>query len=469
MPFSIDLSNITLDGIALDGGMKLALEFLFLSLFLVLGNLLKRKVKFFQKFLFPTSIIAGFIGLILGKEVLGIVIMDSKDLTSIVYHLMAVGFIALALKDRGHKKHNAGKTGVFIVSNYLMQGILGFVITLVLAYTILPDIFPPMGLLLPLGYGQGPGAASSIGSQWEALGFTNGSSLGLSIATMGFLWACFGGIFLMNYLIKVKKMKPIDTVDKVEKEAVEFEKPGDIPLSDSIDRITVQLFLIGFVYLFTFAFLYFLSKLLGNLGGIGNTIAQLFWGLHFTFGTIFAIGLRKIFDYWKKKKIMNRNYPNNYLLQRISGGSFDYLVTAAICAISIDAIKEYWLPFTLVAVLGGLATMIYIVKMSKRIYGQYQLENILGMYGMMTGTISTGMALIREVDPNFKTNAAEHLVFGSATALPLGIPLMVLLSIPVTGYSEGNELLYFIGLGAFVVYMIGLLAILLIKRRKNRG
>jgi glutamate:Na+ symporter, ESS family len=48
-------------------------DFLFLSLFLLVAIILKNKIKFFQRFLIPTAIIGGFIGLILGSEVLNLV------------------------------------------------------------------------------------------------------------------------------------------------------------------------------------------------------------------------------------------------------------------------------------------------------------------------------------------------------------------------------------------------------------
>ncbi len=86
-----------------------------------------------------------------------------------------------------------------------MQAILGFGISLVLAYTIFPELFPPFGLLLPLGFGQGAGEAYSIGYSWEALGFTNGGNIGLSIAMIGLVWSIIPGIPLLNYLVRRKE------------------------------------------------------------------------------------------------------------------------------------------------------------------------------------------------------------------------------------------------------------------------
>ena len=118
-------------------------DFLFLSLFLIIAIILKSKIKFFQRFLIPTAIIGGFIGLILGSGVLKLIKLSPDNLGKLDYHLMAIGFIALALKDRkGSRNRDNVNTGFAIVSTYLAQGIIGFIVSLVLAYTIFPNLFP---------------------------------------------------------------------------------------------------------------------------------------------------------------------------------------------------------------------------------------------------------------------------------------------------------------------------------------
>src|SRR5680860_822885 len=75
-------------------------NFIFLSLFLLVAIIIKARVKFFQRYLVPTAIIGGFIGLILGPEVAKLINFSSDTLGILIYHLMAIGFISLALKDR---------------------------------------------------------------------------------------------------------------------------------------------------------------------------------------------------------------------------------------------------------------------------------------------------------------------------------------------------------------------------------
>jgi len=441
------------------------LDFALLSLFLAIATFFKRRINFFQKYLIPTSIIAGFVGLAL-VPVAG---MDKTRLENMVYHLMAIGFIALALKDRTRQKSkDVGNTGFFIVSTYLVQGIIGLVLTFGLMFILYPDLFPAFGLLLPLGYGQGPGQALSIGAAWEEIGFVHGKSVGLTIATLGFLWACIGGIPFINILVKRKRLTSSHIVSTKELSPVyESDGPGEAPLSESMDKISIQFYLIGIVYLVTYLTIKGLSAALTPLGTFGQTMSTLLWGFHFIIGTVYAILMRVVFDFFKKRKIMTHNYPNNYLLQRISGGCFDFMITASISAISIAALKAYVVPIAMISTLGGVLTAVYIYFMSKRIYENYQLEYMVSLYGMLTGTISTGLALLKEVDPNFDTPIAENLVFGSAVGLATGFPLLLILNIPIIGYKQNQPIMYLYTFLALVVYLFILL--LLLFRRSNKS
>ena len=450
-------------------------EFIFLSLFLVIAIILKRKIKFLQRFLIPTSIIGGFIGLILGAEVLNWIQLDVSRLGTIIYHLMAVGFISIALKERtsvpaSHRRDNVN-TGLAIISSYLTQGILGFAITLSLAYTFLPKLFPPFGLLLPLGFAQGPGQAFSIGTSWEELGFANGGNIGLAIATIGFLWAIFFGIPLLNVLVRKKKAWGLEDREKVIKlkSKDEGEKHTEnIPKRMYIDSLTVQVVLIGFVYLITYFTLRGVSVALEPLGEYGHTVAQLLWGFHFVVATMFAILVRIILNALKKKNWLHIKYPDNYILQRISAGSFDFMIVAAITALSISTFRENWIPLVIVTTVGGIFSIIYTVYLCRRIYTNYIIEHIVGLYGQFTGTITTGMALLREIDPDSESNVPENLVLGGAVALPLGVPLMFVLGFAVTGYSSGKPVFYFYSLGIFILYLGAILAYLLIRSRRSK-
>ena len=92
----------------------------------------------------------------------------------------------------------------------------------------MPDFFPASGILLAMGFGQGPGQANNVGSTYEALGFVGGQSYGLSIAASGFLIACTVGVFFLNK----RKKKNVTYIDETSNDLL-YEP---IYLKENIDK-----------------------------------------------------------------------------------------------------------------------------------------------------------------------------------------------------------------------------------------
>jgi len=463
----------------MENGWGVALYFSGIAACLGVATILKLKVKLFQKHLMPTSMLAGIIGFIslqLARYVFGWVTEEKlsqiqHELGYLVTHLMAVGFIALALKDRSKKKNrDIVNTGYAIVRAYLAQGILGLGISLILARFVFPDLFPPMGMLLPLGFAQGPGQAVNIGIKWEEAGFRNGANVGLSVANLGFVWALVGGIPFLNFLLKkVYKNKRRYSIHEVKD--MEMEKPSrhtvTIPKSVHIDDLTIQLLLLGTVYLFTYLAIKGLSKLLTPVGTFGETVSEILWGFNFVVGTIIAQGTRLIMDKLRVKRFIHANYADNYLLQRISAGAFDFMITASMAAVSVMVLREYLLPVLILTTAGGLFTMAYTYYVGRSIYSEDQLEHIVALYGMWTGTITTGVALLREIDPYSKTSVTENLVLGSGYAIFVGFPLMLILALPLHAYNTGQPVFYFWSFAAMIA--MDILMMVLLRLNKSGG
>ena len=70
------------------------------------------------------------------------------------------------------------------------------------------------------------------------------------------------------------------------------------------------------------------------------------------------------------------------------------------------------------------------------------------MYGMLTGTASTGIILLREIDGDFKTPAADNMVYQNFPAIVFGFPMMLLATLaPVKPYLTMIILVvFFIGM-----------------------
>jgi len=432
-----------------------------ISVMVILSNILRLKVAFIRKSLMPTSVLAGF--LLLGLKYLKIVPIDPRFLDMVTYHGIAIGFIALSLRvqKKGSKSAStvgsAFKSGALIVSTYCVQGIVGLAISLGIAYTFKPDFFKAAGVLLPMGYGQGPGQANNVGSSYEALGFAGGKSYALAIAASGFLCACIVGVVYLNIICKKQKIKlqsPRDISGSVTVDT--FQDADEIPISESIDRLSIQMALILLVYLITYFSIWGITTLLSNKApGAAATINSLLWGFNFIIGSLFALLIRTIISKMKKIKWMERQYQNNYLLSRISGLAFDVMIISGIASIDFDDISGLWLPFILTIVAGCVATFIYLKIMAKKIYKGYEEEGFISMFGMLTGTISSGILLVREIDPNFETPAANNLVSGSGVGIGFGAPILILI-----GLAPKSTQLCLICLCLLAVYMVILIFIM---------
>ena len=436
----------------------------------LIANVLRRRITFVKRTLMPTAVLAGF--LLLAIRALGFNLVSVETLEVLTYHGIALGFIALSLRlaDESQASANtekliAPKSGALIVSCYTIQGMAGLIISLALAKTIMPGFFKASGILLPMGFGQGPGQANNIGSTFEALGFVGGRSFGLSLAASGYLVACVVGVIYLNILLRKGVFKRTDMEAESGSVTVSmFQDKGEVPISESIDRLSIQMALVLGVYLLSYLAINGISLLTAGLGeGISKTISTLLWGFNFIVGSAIALLLRAILKVLRKKNIMTRQYQNNYLLSRISGFAFDLMIIAGIALIEIKDLKGYWLPFVLMSLAGTVITLVYLKWLSKKIYPKYYYEGLFSMYGMMTGTISSGVLLLREIDPMFKTPAANNLITGSGAAIVFGAPMLALIAI-----APISEEMTWLTLGLLAVYTALLIFFMLKAGKKKR-
>jgi len=424
---------------------------------ILLANVLRRKIYFIKKTLMPTAVLAGFI--LLALMSLNIVKMSVTFLESITYHALALGFIAMSLrvptKEAESETMIGSKSGALIVSTYLVQATVGLVISLGLAYTIMPELFKASGILLPMAYGQGPGQANNVGTTYQALGMAGGRTFGLSLAAAGYLCACVVGVVTLNICNRKGLInRPVEKKERSGSVTVDtFQDSDEIPISESIDKLSIQMALVCLVYLLTYLITWGITSGLNAVApGLAATVATLLWGFNFIIGSIVATGCRTLFKGLRSAKIMNRQYQNNYLLSRISGLAFDLMIVAGIASINIDDLSGYWLPFLLMAVLGGVATYYYLKYMCRKLYPAYSYEGFFSMYGMLTGTISSGVLLLREIDPNFDTPAANNLISGSSFGIVFGAPVLLLVSL-----AAKDDASVWLTLGLVLIYLAFLL------------
>ncbi|MGA0876048.1 MAG: hypothetical protein ACO3QN_03535, partial [Bacilli bacterium] len=256
---------------------------------------------------------------------------------------------------------------------------------------------------------------------------------------IGFLAASLGGVIYLRKLKKKGLIKSVeDTSMESRDESTILEGNGQIPLVDAVDKLTIQIAIIFFVYGMSWVFIYILEQLILNSGVafLINNLRPLIYGFNFIIVVFAAMLYKVITRQLLKRKVMKRIYTNDFLLNRIAGLAFDIMMIASIMAIDITLVSDLGFVITLLVLVvgGGLLTYAYLGLITKKVYPAYVHEAWLVFYGTMTGTASTGIALLREKDPYFETPAANDIVYGSSMAIPLGFPLLLFVGIVSQGW-----------------------------------
>ena len=432
--------------------------------FLMAGNILRRKIAVLRKAQVPSALLGGALLLItnLIAKRSGHILIDNQVMQVVTYHCLAIGFAAMSLKsEKSNHKTNPVQVmeyGALQGATYMLQAMVGLGITLVLFFLTRGGskvISYIGGLLLPLGFGQGPGNAMSWDINFTntpATQFVGNGSFGLSLASIGFVVASVLGVVYINIYKKrgtlhVRKGIPVD-------EAMFYNVSDrqEIPDNESVDKFSLQMGFVVLAYGISFGFMCFL----GSLSDFANNIA---WGFNFLWASLAAMVIKFVVKHLHRTDLMTREYINNYQMDRISGFAFDLMIVAGVTAIRIDDVKNYVLPIVLLTVTGALVTYVYIRKVAKECFKGFEHEFFLMSFGTMTGTASNGMIMMKEIDPGLKTPTASLYILSNFPAMAMIAPLLFTLGF--ASKSLGNALIAF---GLYLSLWIGY-SIYLFRRR----
>ncbi len=428
-----------------------------LASMLLIGVLLRARVPFFQRFLFPSCLIGGIVGLILVNfRVINIAV---SDLEIFAYHFFNISFISVGLTHSTDQKDSSPRGKAFIRgpawmalvqgSCFGLQAAVGGL--LVILFGVLGmELFPTFGFLAPLGFEEGPGQALSVGKVWEGFGFEQAATIGLTFAAIGYLFAFFVGVPIVNRGIRngqatyAAKALPRDFLTGIIPRDKQTETAGKLTLhAGNVDSMAFQAALVGLVYLLTYGFLKYTGLLLPP------DAAKIMWGFFFVFGLLFAICVRMLIQKFGAQHLIDPG-----IQRRITGWSIDFLIVATVMAIQFLVVWKYALPIFLISILNGVLTTIMVVYLGKRLWDN-NLERTAAVYGAVTGTVSCGLLLLRIADPDFKTPVAiEIAVMNVLSIVPIG-GCLLLVNAPVWwNWGAGATSLVFLGVMAVGLALI---------------
>ncbi|AHC14418.1 sodium:glutamate symporter [Salinispira pacifica] len=412
---------------------------------LVLGTLLRAKLRFFQRFLIPVPIISGFILLPFYNYLLPLIGIGQEYLGEIAYHLLSISFISLAMrptvKSPGRTRNRLGLS-MMIIGQYGFQAMFGLLLTLLFMGTFMPGLFHSFGFLFPLGFALGPGQAYAIGEGWRVFGIEDAGNVGLTFAAIGFIMASFGGIFLIHHGVKKHWISP-DYMKSIRGEDVRTGvfprgsrlQPGSYQTTqtEAIDSLTANVIFVLVTYLLTYLFLNGISYLLAFIGPTGVELATNLWGISFIFAAMMAMLVRALLERFNADHILDAR-----TLSRVSGISVDIMVTSSIAAISLVVAMKYIIPILIITGLGTLIILTVVPWMGSRLFTDHRFLRSLIIFGVSTGTLTTGLALLRVLDPEFETPVASDYTYASAVTFAVAIPFILAINFPAKAFQTGD-------------------------------
>jgi len=414
------------------------LAFIGLCMLLLVGHWLRTRLRLLQWMYLPACVIAGLIGLALvaglnalhasvpSEGAVGwqvwVVGVHTEVSTWIVTWKALPGFLInivfaclfmgvtlpkfSSLLRRGGTQLAYGQVvawGQYVVGVGLVLGVLGGIYGLTDAF----------GGILPVGFEGGHGTAAGLADTFDKLGWPEGKDFALASATGGILSAIIVGMILVNIATRrgwtARRVSPADVPEDDSIGIIPVDRrpsAGKLTVkADAIETFTLHLALVGVALLIVYLLktsiaqldrLYITPDEQGNYHGLFNAIPM--FPLCMVGGLVVQIWEQK-FD---RHKLIDLG-----LMRRIQNSSLDFLVVAAIATINLAVISKGMAPL-LILIGAGIAWNVFcVLVLARRLLPDAWFERSIAEMGQSMGVTATGLLLLRVVDPDYKTPAAD--------------------------------------------------------------
>ncbi|MFW5980230.1 MAG: sodium/glutamate symporter [Halanaerobiales bacterium] len=449
---------------------------LILGLLLAVGKLIRVKIELFQDLFLPSSIIAGFVGLFLGPEVLGKfdfanslkagIFTDNilKVWSELPGLMIIVVFASLFL---GRKIPNIKKVwnlaGPQIVLGYIFsfgQYIVGILLVLLFLKPVF-GIDPMAGALIEIGFVGGHGTAAGMANTYQQLGFSEGAPMAMGMATVGILGGVILGMMIINWGIRNDKLTAIDKIDienNVNKNGLFKQENRSIAGylstgSESIEPLSLHFGYLSLSILIGVIILDLLQWIEAVSWGPASGVFLIEHVPLFPIAMIGGIVLQKLLDKYDSYHTLDRG-----LINRIQGFSLDILIASALATLDLSVIGENIIPFLTLALGGILWTLFVLLYLAPKILTSYWLERGIGDFGQSTGVAATGLMLMKVADPENETPALESFGYKQILFEPfVGGGLFTASSVPLIHQFGAVNILSILGVIVFLLLIFGLM------------
>lgn len=391
--------------------MSFMMAFGLASVMLCMGVFLRAKIPAFRNMLVPASVIGGALGIIFMNVAAGMGVdvgTDSNMYTMIVNNLFTLSFISISLTSAPKGESNVKE---------MIKGTVGLGLVWCLLYALTPMVATGIvaiggervqmdtiyGMLIQFAFCQGPGQSAAYGAIFEQYGWENASTVAIAFSAIGFVVAFCVGIPAAKMGVKKGIAKHCGKIDEsllkgyLTKDLQKEYMVKDTTCNSNIETLAFHFALMGVCYVLAVG----ISKVLSLIPGfLGTSMGSMMF-----MNGMYAAYIVK----WLMKKLHLDFLQENTLQSKITGWTADYLVVCAFMAVSLEIIKDWLLLIVVISLVITVVTALVCFYFGQRFGGSNDFERTLGLFGTCTGTVPSGIALVRIVDPDFHTTTSVEL------------------------------------------------------------
>ena len=408
--------------------------FVMLALLILVGRYFQQKIRWIQRLHLPESIVAGFLALVLGPQVLGAMATtisgDSTTFASGIFPepiravwsqspglFINIVFAALFLGEKiPHPQdiwRKAAPQVIFGQSLAWGQYVVGLLVTLLLLIPVF-GANPISGALIEIGFEGGHGTAGGMAPTFAKIGFQEGADLALGLATVGIIAGIVAGTVLANWgrrhghIVSVNQR--VETVEGIP-ELSHTETPetkrrrANLMKGLMIDPLSINFGIVGAAivvgWLILNGLVWFESITWGRTGFAVMTYVPLF-PMALIGGIIVQL-------------IMNRLGLSPLiiepLMKNIAGLALDVVIVTALASISLQVLGSNLGVFLILSIVGIAWNILFFLYFAPRIFTDHWFERGISDLGQSMGVTATGILLLRMVDPDNRSGAFESFAY----------------------------------------------------------
>lgn len=432
---------------------------MWVGIFMLAGILLRGFIPFCRKYLVPSCMVGGIVAFLFMNfvplEFLGFMQPNGKDMEVLVYHMFNLSFVCFGLSGFGSGSSGATPWSIIKTATWLggttavaggIQVLIG--IGIIAGYNMLlgTSLLESAGYLASQGFITGPGAAMSAGAVFEQAGHSGMMSLGLAFAAMGYVFSIICGVPAANYVLR--KTGRIQAGQVPEDEQYGIYKAGQEAeagklrfMSSNVDSMTYQMCLI----LLTYGLAFMVVMLIRKTGLLGPQGMAILWSmLAFLFCMPMGVLVRSILNRTAAGHLFDMGCHTRLLNILI-----DLMALTALGGISIHVLREWLVLMVIISTALALGTA-FILWYTCRYLKEYAGERFLVVLGTATGTVTSGLVLVRMLDPEFKSPVPLEIGLLALPSMAIALPLMPITMPATYAQAFGGSIWPFIGITAVI-------------------